>query len=58
MNYLPSIIDNVLCDNKCAFLAGEDMYQMKKLRSELGDIHSILGIIHQDLNASSSLGQY
>ena len=40
-----------------SFSAGEDMYQMKKLRSELGDIHSILSTIHDDLSTFASLGQ-
>ena len=39
-------------------VAAEDMYQMKKLRTELGDVHSILATIHKDLVTSASLGQY
>ena len=39
-----------------SFSAGEDMYQMKKLRSELGDVHSVLATIHKDPSTSASLG--
>jgi hypothetical protein len=36
-------------------LTAEDMYQMKKLRIELGDVHSVLATIHKDLVTSASL---
>ena len=31
---------------------------MKKLRSELGDVYSVLVTIHKNLITSASLGQY
>ena len=34
------------------------MHEMKKLRSELGDVHSVLATIHNNLMTSASLGQY
>ena len=37
-------------------IAEEDMHRIKELHSELGDIQSVLGIIHNDPSASSSLG--
>ena len=42
------------------YIAAEDMHhdQMKKLRTELGDVHSVLATIHKDLVTSASLGQY
>ena len=38
-------------------IAGEEMYQMKKLRSELGDVHNVLTTIHKTPARSASLGQ-
>ena len=37
--------------------AREDMYQMTMLRSELGDIPSVLASIHKNNGTSTSLGQ-
>ena len=44
-------------DHTLTSVAGEDMYQMKKLRSELGDVHSVLVTIHKNLLTSAPLGQ-